>query len=157
MAPDYWRTLDVSTPVYHMFIMIRSRALGLVSMIAALTAFGCASEPRVDAGSSSAAPPNSQQAQAAPMQPMTSRQGRQTAVPGAYKGPLPTIPDSPHAAAPPDVIRAVYEFAARRPDVLRFVPCFCGCERNGHEDNEDCFVASRDADGRPQWDSHGLT
>jgi hypothetical protein len=54
-------------------------------------------------------------------------------------------------------VRAVYEFAARRPDVLRYVPCFCGCERNGHQDNEDCFVASRAADGRPEWDRHGLT
>ena len=74
-----------------------------------------------------------------------------------YDGPLPPIPSSPHAGGPPDVVRAVYEFAARRPDVMRHVPCFCGCERNGHHDNEDCFVASRAADGRPQWDTHGLT
>jgi uncharacterized protein with PCYCGC motif len=74
-----------------------------------------------------------------------------------YEGPLPPVPASPYAAAPPDVVRAVYEFAARRPDVLGYVPCFCGCERNGHKANEDCFVASRAADGRPQWDSHGIT
>ena len=63
---------------------------------------------------------------------------------------------SPYAPAPPDVVRAVYEFAARRPDVMRYVPCFCGCERNGHKDNEDCFVSARAADGRPEWDTHGL-
>ena len=63
---------------------------------------------------------------------------------------------SPYAAGPPEVIRAIYEFAARRPDVMRHVPCFCGCERNGHKDNEDCFVAARAADGRPEWDTHGL-
>jgi len=74
-----------------------------------------------------------------------------------YAGPLPPVPTSAYAAAPPDVIRAVYEFAARRPDVLRYVPCFCGCERNGHKGNDDCFVAGRAADGRPQWDAHGLT
>jgi len=77
--------------------------------------------------------------------------------PRGYTGPLPPVPFSPQAAAPPDVVRAVYEFAARRPDVLRFVPCFCGCERSGHQDNEDCFVESRAADGRPSWTSHGLT
>ena len=82
---------------------------------------------------------------------------RTTAGPVPYRGPLPPIPTSPYAAAPPDIVRAVYEFAARRPDVLRYVPCFCGCERNGHQDNEDCFVASRGEDGRPQWDTHGLT
>ena len=74
-----------------------------------------------------------------------------------YKGPLPPVPSSPYAAASPSVVQSVYEFAARRPDVLRYVPCFCGCERNGHKGNEDCFVASRDADGRPTWEAHGLT
>ena len=84
-------------------------------------------------------------------------QGRSTAASPGYRGPLPPIPSSPYAAAPPDILRAVYEFAARRPDVMRYVPCFCGCERNGHKDNEDCFVARRDPDGRPHWDAHGLT
>lgn len=74
-----------------------------------------------------------------------------------YRGPLPPIPTSPYAAASPEIVQAVYEFAARRPEVLRYVPCFCGCERNGHSGNEDCFVANRDAEGRPTWDSHGLT
>ncbi len=84
-------------------------------------------------------------------------QGRSTGAPPGYRGPLPPIPTSPYAAAPPDILRAVYEFAARRPDVMRYVPCFCGCERNGHKDNEDCFVARRDPDGKPHWDAHGLT
>lgn len=112
----------------------------------------------MDTASIPAVPANSgQAAQTPPVQPMSSRQGSQTVVSGGYQGPLPAAPTSPDAAAPADVVRAVYEFAARRPDVLRFVPCFCGCERNGHQDNEDCFVATRDADGRPQWDVHGLT
>lgn len=88
---------------------------------------------------------------------VASGQGRPGTAARGYRGPLPPIPTSPYAAAPPDVLRAVYEFAARRPDVMRYVPCFCGCERNGHQDNEDCFVAKRDPDGRPHWDAHGLT
>ena len=55
-----------------------------------------------------------------------------------------------------EVVSAVYEFAARRPDVLKYVPCFCGCERNGHQHNADCFVAERDANGKPRWDAHGM-
>ena len=84
-------------------------------------------------------------------------QGRSSAEVPQYRGPLPPIPSSPHAAAPPDVVRAVYEFVARRPDVMRYVPCFCGCERNGHQNNAHCFVAKRDPDGRPHWDAHGLS
>ncbi len=52
--------------------------------------------------------------------------------------------------------RQVYEFAARFPDVLKFVPCYCGCESTGHPHNESCFVRSRDAQGHvTAWDMHG--
>src|SRR5437867_4207349 len=44
---------------------------------------------------------------------------------------------------PPDVIRTVYRFAAEHPEVLRYMPCFCGCNKIGHRSSEDCFVKSR--------------
>jgi hypothetical protein len=71
---------------------------------------------------------------------------------------LPPLPSGIlWAVRPPEVMRATYEFAASRPDVMRYVPCFCGCERGGHKDNGDCFVASRDASGRvTAWDSHAI-
>ena len=54
------------------------------------------------------------------------------------------------------VIRAAYEFAARNPDVMHYVPCFCGCERSGHKDNHDCFVGLRDSNKRViGWEPHG--
>jgi hypothetical protein len=54
------------------------------------------------------------------------------------------------------VIRAAYEFAARNPDVMHYVPCFCGCERAGHKDNHDCFVGARDTNKRViSWEPHG--
>jgi hypothetical protein len=53
------------------------------------------------------------------------------------------------------MVQAAYEFAARHPEVLQYVPCFCGCERGGHAGNHDCFVRSRDASGKVTWDSHG--
>lgn len=74
------------------------------------------------------------------------------------EGPLPPLPFSDFPAVrPPEVIRAVYEFAARHPEVLRYVPCYCGCERQGHVGNDDCFIASRDAQGNVTWDPHGMT
>jgi len=58
---------------------------------------------------------------------------------------------------PPEVIKAAYEFAAEHPEVLTYVPCFCGCERSGHKGNEDCFVKTRDKNGDvTQWEPHGM-
>ena len=57
----------------------------------------------------------------------------------------------------PDVITAAYRFAAEHPEVLTFVPCFCGCERSGHQGNEDCFVKARGSNGDvTQWEPHGM-
>ncbi|HSG01576.1 MAG TPA: PCYCGC motif-containing (lipo)protein, partial [Vicinamibacterales bacterium] len=45
---------------------------------------------------------------------------------------LPLLPPGvDRAERPVDVVRATYEFAARHPEVLEYVPCFCGCERGG--------------------------
>jgi len=55
------------------------------------------------------------------------------------------------------IIQQVYEFSARHPEVLQFMPCYCGCERIGHRGNHDCFVKSRAANGTiTQWDEHGI-
>ena len=60
-------------------------------------------------------------------------------------------------ARPPEVVRAAYQFAAEHPEVLSYVPCFCGCERAGHRGNEDCFVRERAANGDViAWDDHGM-
>lgn len=56
-----------------------------------------------------------------------------------------------------EVVRQVYEFAARHPEVLQYVPCYCGCEREGHGGNHDCFVKTRTANGTvTAWDTHGI-
>lgn len=69
---------------------------------------------------------------------------------------LPELPLQ-SAPRPRDYVVAAYEFAALHPEVLKYVPCYCGCERSGHQHNESCFVASRDPDGRvTAWDAHGM-
>jgi len=58
---------------------------------------------------------------------------------------------------PPEVVRAAYTFAAEHPEVLGYVPCFCGCQRSGHRGNDDCFVAARAANGDvTSWEPHGM-
>lgn len=56
-----------------------------------------------------------------------------------------------------DHIKAAYAFAARRPDVLQSLPCFCGCARQGHRSNEACYVTGRSASGVPRWTDHAIT
>lgn len=71
---------------------------------------------------------------------------------------LPLLPQQiAMGPRPVEIVRAAYEFAARRPDVMKFIPCFCGCESSGHKDNHDCFVGGRNAEGAvTQWDLHGI-
>jgi len=55
------------------------------------------------------------------------------------------------------VVRATYKFAAEHPEVLTYVPCFCGCEQSGHKGNEDCFVKTRAKNGDvTAWNDHGM-
>ena len=71
---------------------------------------------------------------------------------------LPPFPFGPRDPLPrsPQVVAAVFRFAAEHPDVLAYVPCFCGCDHMGHKGNEDCFVKSRAANGDVvQWEPHG--
>lgn len=72
---------------------------------------------------------------------------------------LPLLPTGVVAAVRPvTVMRATYEFAARHPEVMHYVPCFCGCEKGGHKDNHDCFVSARSADGKVTgWEGHALS
>jgi hypothetical protein len=57
----------------------------------------------------------------------------------------------------PELVRAIHVFAARHPEVLGYMPCFCGCQTAGHKHNDDCFVAGRNSAGKvTAWDLHGV-
>ena len=69
--------------------------------------------------------------------------------------PLPNVGFAP--VRPMDVVRATYDFAAQHPEILKYVPCYCGCGSQGHTANESCFVARRDPKGNVlEWDTHGF-
>jgi hypothetical protein len=69
----------------------------------------------------------------------------------------PSLPGSDQPARPIEVVYQAYAYAARRGDVLQYMPCYCGCERQGHRSNRDCFVKSMTTTGKPQWDPMGYT
>ena len=76
----------------------------------------------------------------------------------AHTGALPPLPRvSYQPSRPMAVVQQVYEFAARHPEVLQYMPCYCACERIGHKGNHDCFVKARAANGQiTEWDEHGI-
>ena len=52
------------------------------------------------------------------------------------------------AEAPAEIVES-YVFAAKHPEVLRYMPCYCGCERETppHDSNYDCFIDAIDRSG----------
>ena len=61
------------------------------------------------------------------------------------------------AASASSVVQTVYRYAVAHPEVLRYVPCYCGCDRFGHRHNGDCYVQDRHADETITFTSHGAT
>ncbi len=55
--------------------------------------------------------------------------------------------------APPQVKEA-YRFAAANPEVLKMIPCYCGCSAIGHTSNLDCYVKAIRPDGSVEYDNH---
>lgn len=57
----------------------------------------------------------------------------------------------------PSDIKAAYAYAVEHPDMLQYIPCFCGCVQHaGHTSVHDCFVQKRHIqDGIVVFDDHG--
>jgi Protein of unknown function with PCYCGC motif len=54
--------------------------------------------------------------------------------------------------APPEV-KKLYEFQITHGELMRYMPCFCGCGQNaGHRSNRDCYVRRVNADGSVELD-----
>jgi Protein of unknown function with PCYCGC motif len=51
-------------------------------------------------------------------------------------------------------VRRLYEFQVTHGELMRYMPCFCGCGQNaGHRNNRDCYVKAVNADGSVIFDS----
>ena len=69
---------------------------------------------------------------------------------GAARGATVTFPSFVSAD-----VEDGYQFAVDRPDVLRVLPCYCGCGLNaGHKNNLDCFIRGEAKAGGPRFDDH---
>ena len=55
-------------------------------------------------------------------------------------------------------VRRLYEFQITNGELMRYMPCFCGCGRNaGHRNNRDCYVERVNPDGTVVLDSMAPT
>src|SRR5262245_3485928 len=115
--------------------------VALLAAAVAVAAFVYVKRGDQTAANSTAAP-NAQTAQSqTPAAPVAAEVPEIKRKPHPQKN-LPPLPVQTYAPPrPPEVVRAAYVFAAEHPEVLSYVPCFCGCERGGHKGNDDCFVA----------------
>lgn len=50
--------------------------------------------------------------------------------------------------------QAAYAFALARPDVLQWLPCYCGCAAMDHRSNLDCFFKRREVAGSYVYEEH---
>lgn len=53
------------------------------------------------------------------------------------------LPDYVNGPTVPKGTAEAYQFAVDNQDVLKYIPCYCGCgQLDGHTSNLDCFIAS---------------
>jgi hypothetical protein len=56
----------------------------------------------------------------------------------------------------PVAVQTAYQFAAANPDVMKDIPCYCGCGDIGHTSNYACYVSHVDGEGNITFDNHAL-
>ena len=90
-----------------------------------------------------------------PSPPGSAAPAPKAAAPTITMPPLPNPGFQPPRPMP--MMQEVYKFAAIHPEMLKYVPCYCGCGADGHPHNESCFVKRRDPRGNvTEWETHGF-
>lgn len=55
-------------------------------------------------------------------------------------------------------VKRLYEFQVLSGDLMRYMPCFCGCkDEAGHRNNRDCYIQSVSTDGAIVFDAMAPT
>lgn len=92
--------------------------------------------------------------------------GRQDAAGGPSREALQGLADDAkkiHVSLPdfvagrPAEVQDIYRLAYANQDVLRYIPCYCGCVNEGHQSDLDCFLRGTNSDGSVLWDPMGHT
>ncbi len=71
--------------------------------------------------------------------------------------PMAAMDDMPeNIKTAPAVTRQSYQFAAAHPELMKQIPCYCGCVDLEHSSNYACYVSSVDTNGKITYDDHAL-
>jgi hypothetical protein len=75
----------------------------------------------------------------------------------AAQGSEPLVSELPdYVKTLPEEVALAYQFALDRPDVMLWMPCYCGCGgHSGHKNARDCFIKPASSSGNVQFDEHG--
>jgi len=64
------------------------------------------------------------------------------------------MPAEVHSA--PVTVQEAYQFNVANPEIMKEIPCYCGCGNIGHTSNYDCYVSDVDDAGNISFDNHAL-
>lgn len=56
----------------------------------------------------------------------------------------------------PVTVQEAYQFNTVNPDLMKNIPCYCGCGSMGHTSNYSCYVSSVDDKGNLSFENHAL-
>lgn len=56
----------------------------------------------------------------------------------------------------PVSVQEAYQFNVANPEIMKNIPCYCGCGNIGHTSNYDCYVSQVDSQGNITFDNHAL-
>lgn len=56
----------------------------------------------------------------------------------------------------PITVQQAYRFNVANPDVMKQIPCYCGCGKMRHTSNYSCYVQNVDEQGVITYDTHAL-
>lgn len=69
---------------------------------------------------------------------------------------------APESVLPADIrrapaqVREAYRFAVANREVLRWIPCYCGCGAQGHTSNASCYIKDVSPPGKVVFDRMSL-
>jgi len=67
---------------------------------------------------------------------------------------IDNLPDEIKNSA--EKVKSSYSFAVANPEVLKRLPCYCGCSAMGHRSLYACYVSSVEPGGKINFDTHAL-
>ena len=56
----------------------------------------------------------------------------------------------------PASVRQSYQFAVANPEILKEIPCYCGCGAMGHTSNYACYIQDDSTQNNLVFDGHAL-